>query len=68
MLVKPANMGLAFGIAETMGALALVLAPLLAGYLYDLRPLSMFSVSLLLTVFSILFSILLLHKNRLAMA
>jgi DHA1 family multidrug resistance protein-like MFS transporter len=63
-LVTPANMGLAFGIAETMGSFALILAPLLAGYLYANKPLSMFSISLLLTAFSIFFSVVFIRKKH----
>jgi lipoprotein signal peptidase len=45
-IVSGANMGLAFGIAETTTAIALILAPALAGYLYDIEPVQMYSVSL----------------------
>ncbi len=45
-VVSGANMGLAFGLAETMTALALFLAPTLAGFLYDINPASVYSVSL----------------------
>ena len=43
-----AQMGLAYGIAETLGALAIVLAPLIAGYLYEDVPESVYPLSLLL--------------------
>jgi MFS family permease len=37
-LIHPAQMGLAYGIAETASALAVMLAPLLAGVLYTQEP------------------------------
>jgi MFS family permease len=47
-LVQPANLGLAYGILETVSGFAMVAAPLLAGLLYSARPESIFSVSILL--------------------
>jgi DHA1 family multidrug resistance protein-like MFS transporter len=55
-LVNPANMGFAYGIAETMGSVALIAAPLLAGYLYGQNPLNMFRVGFYLTFLSIIIS------------
>jgi hypothetical protein len=57
-IVSGANMGLAFGMAETMTALALFLAPPLAGYLYDADPLRMYMVSLGVIAVSVLASVL----------
>lgn len=37
-LAPQEKMGLAFGISETLGGIAVILAPLLAGYLYDRKP------------------------------
>jgi len=37
-LIHPAQMGLAYGVAETFSALAVMLAPLLAGLLYTQDP------------------------------
>jgi DHA1 family multidrug resistance protein-like MFS transporter len=45
-LVHPAQMGLAYGIAETFNSLAMSLAPLLAGVLYTQSPDLVFPVSL----------------------
>lgn len=47
-LIHQAQMGLAYGIAETVGSLAMILAPLLAGYMYDNDPASIYTLSLLL--------------------
>jgi len=47
-LIHQAQMGLAYGIAETLGSLATVIAPLLAGYMYEDNPASIYPLSLLL--------------------
>jgi MFS family permease len=47
-LVSPANLGLAYGITETVSGLAMAAAPPLAGYLYSRRPEDVFIASLLL--------------------
>jgi hypothetical protein len=57
-LVKSANLGLAYGITETVSGLALAAAPPLAGYLYEKNPVSIFSVSLLLVAPAIIFTII----------
>jgi MFS family permease len=49
-IVERANLGLAFGISETVSSLALAAAPPLAGYLYDQNPTSIFSMTLILLV------------------
>lgn len=45
-LIHPAQMGLAYGVAETFNALGVVLAPLLAGMLYTRSPELVYIVSL----------------------
>jgi MFS family permease len=52
--VHTTNMGLAFGVAETVGAFAMILAPILAGYLYEQNPKSIFSISTGLIIFSVI--------------
>jgi MFS family permease len=54
LLVHQARMGLAYGITEAVNSLAMILAPLLAGYLYDLSPPSIYPVSLGLLFFAML--------------
>jgi len=44
-LIHPAQMGLAYGVAETASALAVMLAPLLAGLLYTPDPAKVYWVS-----------------------
>jgi hypothetical protein len=45
-LVKTADIGLAFGLVETGNALAIILTPLAAGFLYNSQPESVYIVSL----------------------
>jgi hypothetical protein len=45
-LVKPAQVGLAYGLLETANSFAVILAPVLAGFLYELNPISVYPVSL----------------------
>ncbi len=45
-LVHPAQMGLAYGVAETFNSLSMTLAPLLAGVLYTYAPVVVYPVSL----------------------
>jgi MFS family permease len=52
--VQQSNMGLAYGITETVSSAAIILAGPLAGYLYSLNPIWMYPVSLSLVVISIL--------------
>jgi MFS family permease len=56
-LVHPAQMGLAYGVAETFNALSMTLAPLLAGVLYTQSPVIVYPVSLGLVGAAILITI-----------
>jgi MFS family permease len=49
-------MGLAYGITETVGASAVILAPLLAGFLYQINPSLMYIVGFFLILISIAIS------------
>lgn len=55
-LVHQSRMGLAYGITETVGASAVILAPPLAGYLYQNNPPLMYIVGFCLILTSILVS------------
>ena len=57
-LVSQSQMGLAYGLVETVGGLALVLASPLAGFLFKLEPRLMYTVSLGLVLVSILVGLL----------
>lgn len=59
--VHTTNMGLAYGVTETMGAIASIIAPILAGYLYEQNPISMFSVSTGLIMVSVIISFLIIY-------
>ena len=47
-LIHHANMGLGYGMIETMASMAIILAAPLAGYLYSLNPVWIYPVSLVL--------------------
>jgi DHA1 family tetracycline resistance protein-like MFS transporter len=53
-LVHQAQMGLAYGITETVNSLAVAIAPPLAGFLYEQKPVLVYPVSLGLIVLSLL--------------
>jgi DHA1 family multidrug resistance protein-like MFS transporter len=53
-LVQPSKMGMAYGLADTVYAVAMILSPILAGYLYAIHFSWLFSVSLLTILFSII--------------
>jgi len=56
-LVHPEETGLTFGILETVSAFAIILAPVIAGLLYDQSPRLMYEVSLAAIAFSVAVSI-----------
>lgn len=55
-LTPASKMGLAFGVTETAGATAVILAPLLAGYLYTLDPVYMYMLAVVLIGVSLVVS------------
>ena len=57
-LIHSADMGLGYGLMETAGAIALILAAPIAGYLYEQNPVSIYVVSAVLIVITILISII----------
>ncbi len=57
-LVHPAQMGLAYGVAETFNSLSMTLAPLLAGVLYTQSPVGVYPFSLVLFGAAIIISII----------
>lgn len=52
--VSPSIMGIAYGLADTVNAIAMILAPLLAGILYDINPSWIFSWSFLAILLSLI--------------
>jgi MFS family permease len=59
-IVKASQIGLAFGFVETAGTLAIIVAPILAGFLYDRAPESVLSVSLVILIISLALTLLVL--------
>ena len=55
-LIHPAQMGLAYGVAETFSSLAVMLAPLLAGLLYTRDPILVYPVSVGLIAVTLILS------------
>ena len=64
-LIHQAQMGLAYGIAETVGSLATILAPLLAGYMYEDDPASIYPLSLLLLLGAMIVTLTFSPKEQL---
>jgi MFS family permease len=61
-LVRDNEVGFAFGVVESLNASALMLAPILAGWLYDWRPVVVFPISAALLVGAMVVSFLLMRK------
>lgn len=55
--IQPESMGLAYGFAESVFALAMILASLFAGYLYGNEPTTMYSMSIVLTMVALAFTL-----------
>ena len=49
-LIHPSETGLAFGVIETVSAVVLIIAPILAGFLYHGDPYSIYKVALILLI------------------
>ena len=64
LLVHRAQMGLAYGITEAVSSLALILAPLLAGYLYDRDPASVYPLGLLLITIGVMISLIFIPREK----
>jgi predicted MFS family arabinose efflux permease len=64
-VILQAQMGLAYGIAETLGSLSVILAPLLAGFLYQNDPESVYPLSLLLLLGAMTFTLIFSPKEEL---
>jgi MFS family permease len=63
-LVKAQDVGLAYGLLETGNALAVILAPLAAGLLYNYKPEAIYTVGLVGLVITIAINTLLLPKKQ----
>src|SRR5690242_10975303 len=63
-LVKIGDTGLAYGLVETGNALAVVVAPLAAGFLYNYRPETVYITSLGALIITVGLNTLLFHEKR----
>ncbi len=63
-LVKVGDTGLAYGLVETGNALAVVVAPLAAGFLYNFRPEAVYKAGLGALVITVGLNRLLFHEKR----
>jgi MFS family permease len=63
-LVHQARMGLAYGITETVGSSATILAAPVAGYLYEIQPTLMYIVGFCLILISMLVSAIFIPRPR----
>ena len=63
-LVHEGNVGLAYGLVDTGNALAMIVAPLLAGVLYDFQPTAVYTVSLGVLVITMGLNYLFLKVKR----
>ena len=63
-LVKARDVGLAYGLVETGNALAVIVAPLAAGFLYNYNPEAVYTVSLAVLAITITLHALLSPKKR----
>ena len=62
-VVREREIGLAFGIVESLNSLAFVTAPVAAGFLYDWLPVSIFPVSLVVLGVAFVLSLLFIRRN-----
>lgn len=61
--VPPENIGLTYGIAETVAGMAVIFAPPLAGFLYETNPVSIFQTALGLILLSALWSAARIYRS-----
>jgi MFS family permease len=62
-MVNPRQIGLAYGMVETTASIAVITAPLLAGFLYEKDPYSVYRVSIYLVVGVILLNLIIAYIN-----
>jgi len=63
-VVREREVGLAFGIVESLNSFAFVLAPVIAGFLYDWRPIAIFPAGLGVLGVTLLISLIYVLRNR----
>jgi MFS family permease len=63
-MVHPNQTGLLFGVIETSNALAIILAPVLAGILYEAQPTLMYKIALIAIPIMMVVNLIFLRKNN----
>jgi MFS family permease len=63
-LVHPAEIGTAYGITETANSVAVFLAPILAGVIYQTNPSGIYKIGLTLILISMIISYILIPKTK----
>jgi MFS family permease len=63
-LVREFEVGFAFGVIESLNSLAFMVAPVIAGWLYDWRPTLLFPISAGLLGISMMISYLVMQRNH----
>ena len=63
-LVLESQMGLAYGISETVQGLTLVIAPVISGYIYQWNPIVIYPLALAATILALLFSLVLTPRTE----
>ena len=63
-LISSVNMGLAYGISETVGGIAVILAPIIAGYLFELNTNFIFQLAIILSLVAIITTFIFTFKHR----
>ncbi len=61
-LVEPNKLGLAFGFLESANSFSIILAPLLAGFLYAKNPESIYQVTIILVGVILILNALILFR------
>jgi len=62
-VVREREVGLAFGIVESLSSLGLMAAPVIAGFLYNWRPVSIFPIALAVLGITLLFNFRFIRRN-----
>ncbi len=62
-LIHASQMGMAYGMIDTVSSFAIILSPTLAGFLYQFNPPSIFSTSAILICISLLVSLFVIPKG-----
>ena len=63
-MVNTENVGLAYSLVETANALAVILAPLAAGFLYNQRPELVYIVSLMVLALTVSVTLIMMRKTK----